>query len=136
MQSQLSHIQFNVAPENLAFYRDLMSFLGWKTLHDGEGMLGVGDTNRTSLWFVGYVKAVENDYDGPGANHFAIGVKRQADVDAAAAHLTARGVTMLFDTPRHRPDFGMGAGQTYYQIMFETPDRMLLEVVYIGPLAA
>lgn len=54
-------------------------------------------------------------------------------MDTAAAHLTERGVALLFETPRHRPDFSMGEGQTYYQIMFETPDRLLLEFVYIGP---
>ena len=56
----------------------------------------------------------------------------QADVDAMATWLTARGTALLFDTPRHRPEFAGGDGQTYYQIMFETPDRILVEVVYTG----
>jgi hypothetical protein len=42
---------------------------------------------------------------------------------------------MLFDTPRHRPDFSQSPDHTYYQIMFESPDRILFEVVYTGPLA-
>jgi len=41
-------------------------------------------------------------------------------------------VALLFETPRHRPEFAQSPEQTYYQIMFETPDRILLEVVYIG----
>jgi catechol 2,3-dioxygenase-like lactoylglutathione lyase family enzyme len=135
VQTQLGHIQFNVAPENIGFYRDLMAHLGWQTLHAGDGMLGVGDKNGVSLWFAGQAKAVGNDYDGPGMNHLAIGTATQADVDAAGAHLTGRGVELLFETPRHRPEFS-GDDDTYYQIMFETPDRILVEVVYTGPKEA
>ncbi len=136
MQTHLAHIQFNVRPENVPFYRDLMAFLGWKTLFDNEGMLGVAGKSDDSLWFIGEVKAVTNDYDGPGMNHLAIGTASQADVDAVAAHLTQRGVTPLFETPRHRPEFTESEGQTYYQVMFESPDRILLEVVYTGPKSA
>ncbi len=132
MHTNLSHIQFNVEPTNMAFYRDLMSFLGWSTLYDSEGMLGIVDKNGTSLWFSGQVKAVSNDYDGPGVNHLALGAASQADVDAAAAYLSERNIELLFETPRHRPEFAGSAEETYYQVMFETPDRILLEVVYTG----
>lgn len=133
MQTHLAHIQFNVRPENVPFYRDLMAFLGWKTLFDSEGMLGVAGKSDDSLWFIGQVKEVTNDYDGPGMNHLAIGAESQADVDAVAAYLTEQGVALLFETPRHRPEFTESDAQTYYQVMFESPDRILLEVVYTGP---
>lgn len=136
MQTQLGHILFNVRPVNLPFYKDLMTFLGWQTIYDGEGMLGVIDKGGVSLWFAGQVKEVGNDYDGPGMNHFAIGAASTADVDAAAAYLSERDVALLFETPRHRPEFSQGDDQTYYQVMFESPDRLLLEVVYIGPKSA
>jgi len=136
MQSTFSHMQINVRPENIGFYTELMGFLGWKTLYAGEGFLGVAGTHGESFWFVGQVKEVANDYDGPGVNHIAIGAEAQADVDAAAEYLTGRGVELLFETPRHRPDFPQGEGRTYYQIMFESPDRILFEFVYIGPVAA
>lgn len=132
MQSGITHIQFNVRAENIPFYSDLFSFLGWHTIHEEDGALGVGGKHGESLWFVGPVKDVSNDYDGPGMNHLAIGAESQADVDAAAAHLTKKGVAMLFETPRHRPEFS-GEDDTYYQIMFESPDRILLEFVYTGP---
>jgi catechol 2,3-dioxygenase-like lactoylglutathione lyase family enzyme len=135
MQTHLSHIQFNVQAENLAFYRDLFAFLGWQTLYDGDGMLGVGTAAGSSLWFAGQVKDVSNDYDGPGMNHLGIGTATQDEVDAAAAYLQERSVAHLFETPRHRPEFS-SEGQTYYQVMFESPDHILLEIVYIGPLAA
>ena len=132
MQSGLSHIQFNVRAENVPFYKDLFSFLGWGVEHDGSGVLGLAGKNGESIWFIGEAKDVSNDYDGPGMNHFAIGAESQADVDAAAEHLTGKGVEMLFETPRHREEFS-GGGNTYYQIMFESPDRLLLEFVYAGP---
>ena len=135
MHTHLGHIQFNVQPDNLPFYKDLLGFLGWKTLFEMEGMLGVADTNGVSFWFVGQVNKSRNDYDGPGVNHLAISVAAQADVDTAAAYLTERDVELRFETPRHRAEFTSSPDQTYYQVMFETPDRLLLEIVYTGPKA-
>lgn len=134
MQTHVSHLQFNVQPGNLPFYKDLLTFLGWSVLYEAEDMLGLGNGGQASLWFAGQVKEVANDYDGPGLNHLGIGTVSQAEVDATAAYLAERGVAALFETPRHRPEFS-GPDSTYYQVMFETPDRLLLEVVYIGPLA-
>jgi hypothetical protein len=56
-------------------------------------------------------------------------------VDTVAAFLRRKNVPALFGTPRHRPEFAEGEGQTYYQVMFTSPDHVLLEVVYIGPKA-
>ncbi len=136
MQTHLAHIQFNVRPENMPFYKDLMGFLGWQSIYDGDGMLGVAGKNGESFWFIGQVKEVANDYDGPGVNHLGLGAASQADVDAVAAYLRERGVELLFETPRHRAEFSQSAEQTYYQVMFETPDRILVEVVYTGPKSA
>jgi catechol 2,3-dioxygenase-like lactoylglutathione lyase family enzyme len=133
MQANLTHMQFNVQPENIAFYKDLLAFLGWQTLHEGEGILGVADKNGVSLWFAGQVKAVSNDYDGPGLNHLAFAAASQSEVDTVATYLTERDIELLFETPRHRAEFSQSADQTYYQVMFETPDRILIEVVYTGP---
>ena len=134
MQSKISHIQFNVRAANLPFYKDLLAFAGLQTLYDGEEMLGVGDDNETSLWFSGSVRDVLNNYDGPGMNHLALEVPAQSDVDAAVAWLAERGVPALFGTPRHNPEFS-SAERTYYQVMFESPDRILFEIVYMGPKA-
>jgi catechol 2,3-dioxygenase-like lactoylglutathione lyase family enzyme len=126
-------MQFMVQTENVPFYKDLFTFLGWGIEHEGEDVVGVSSgKDSISLWFIGGAKQVNNDYDGPGMNHLAIGAESQADVDAAARHLTAKGVEMLFETPRHRPEFS-SEDSTYYQIMFESPDRILLEFVYTGP---
>jgi hypothetical protein len=49
------------------------------------------------------------------------------------ACLQQHGIQALFDTPRHRPEFCSSPDNTYYQVMFESPDRILFEVVYTGP---
>jgi len=136
LQTNLAHIQFNVQPANVPFYKDLMAFLGWETIVADESMVGVAGKHGDSLWFMSPVKPVSNDYDGPGMNHIGIGAESQTDIDAVAVYLKQRGVQLLFETPRHRPEFSQSADQTYYQVMFETPDRILLEVVYTGPKAA
>ena len=133
MFASLGHLQFNVQAENLPFYRDLVVFLGWNLIGDWPGMVGLGTSDGQSLWFSGDVKAVTNDYDGPGLNHLAFAAASIADVDAAVAYLQAHGVALLFETPRHRPEFARDEQSTYYQVMFETPDRILAEIVYIGP---
>ncbi len=136
MQTNISHIQLNVHPTNLAFYKELMALLGWRTLYDDPALLGVADSRGGSLWFDAHVKEVNNDYDGPGMNHLGIGAPAQADVDTVTAFLEDHGVPPLFGTPRHRPDFEPNPAQTYYQVMFESPDRILFEVVYTGPKSA
>lgn len=134
MPTKLDHLQVNIDPANAGFYRELFAELGWSVLYDGDGILGVGATNGASLWFVPRTADGPIDYDRAGVNHVAIGADSIAEVDAAAAHLADRGVPALFETPRHRPEFAHGPGQTYYQVMFESPDRVLFEVVYSGPL--
>jgi catechol 2,3-dioxygenase-like lactoylglutathione lyase family enzyme len=133
MQTKLGHLVFGIDDQNRGFYRDLLSFLGWRILYDVEGMIAAGDSNGVSLWFGSYTKNVANDYDGPGLNHVAISTATQAEVDQAAAYLAERGVAHLFETPRHRPEFAHDESSTYYQVMFETPDRILVEIVYTGP---
>ena len=134
VQASIGHIQFNVQPENLAYYRELLGFLGWQTWFDAPEMVGMGDpASGASLWFSGQCNEVKNDYDGAGFNHLGLSVPNQADVDAAVDYLRNNGVTLLFDTPRHRPEFAGDEAKTYYQVMFETPDRILVEVVYMGP---
>lgn len=128
----LGHMQFNVRAENLPFYRDLFIFLGWNLIGEWPGMIGLGATDGQSLWFGSQVKAVSNDYDGPGLNHLAFAAASVADVDEAVAWLEVHRIAALFETPRHRPEFASDDQSTYYQVMFETPDRILLEIVYIG----
>ena len=63
-----------------------------------------------------------------------IKIPPKSPVASVIGFLKEKGVPSLFDTPRHRPDFS-SPGQTYDQIMFESPDQILFEVVYTGPAA-
>lgn len=134
IQTKLGHIQFNVYPQHLVFYKELFTFLGWPALEESQTMLGVGSSVFNSLWFFGDANANRNDYDGPGMNHMGLLVQSQSEVDQMVAYLRERGMHPLFGTPRHRPEFSMDSEHTYYQVMFESPDHILFEVVYMGRL--
>ena len=133
METRFGHIEFKIKAVNLPFYRDLFAFLGWSTLMDGDGILGLGDQGGGSFWFIGAETDIVNDYDGLGANHVAVAALSIPDVDATTKYLQDHGVPALFETPRHRPEFASSPDNTYYQVMFESPDRILFEVVYGGP---
>ena len=132
MQSTFGHLMIHIAISNISFYKDLFGFLGWRVICDEPDMLGVLDANKSSLWFGNLIKQANNDNDGIGMNHLAISVPSQADVDTVVTWLADHKIACQFETPRHRPEFS-GEGKTYYQVMFESPDRILLEVVYTGP---
>jgi catechol 2,3-dioxygenase-like lactoylglutathione lyase family enzyme len=133
IKSFVGHIQININMDNLAFYKDLFALLEWSTLYEDPTVLGVGCNRDVSLWFAA-AKGAGNDYDCQGMNHLGITVGAQADVDAAVVFLQQHNVPALFETPRHRPEFS-APGQTYYQVMFESPDRVLFEIVYTGPIS-
>jgi catechol 2,3-dioxygenase-like lactoylglutathione lyase family enzyme len=132
MKSKLGHFQINVNTANLPFYKDLFTFLGWDTLVDNAEMFATSTADCASLWFMYGLKPQTTDYDGFGVNHIAIHVDAQKDVDTSVDYLKEHQVTCLFETPRHRPDFASDPATTYYQVMFESPDHILFEIVYMG----
>jgi catechol 2,3-dioxygenase-like lactoylglutathione lyase family enzyme len=129
----LSHLQINVRAENLPFYQDLFDFLTWDSHYSDESTAAFNSKSNVSLWFMGIANDAENDRDGVGVNHIGLGADSQAEVDRTVAYLAERGIDALFETPRHRPDFSSGETDTYYQVMFASPDGVLFEHVYIGP---
>ena len=134
-KTNLSHIQINIDPKNKPFYKDLLTFLGWSMIMEEAEFMGMGCEIGPSLWFCPPIKKVNNDYDGIGMNHLGIYTKTQKEVDEAVEYLKQHQIQPLFETPRHRPEFCRDAEQTYYQVMFESPDHILFEIVYSGPLA-
>jgi hypothetical protein len=131
----VGHLVFHIRPENLEFYKSLFVFCGWQPGYEQPGFIGLNSPGGTGLgvWFMGFAKPVENDYDGPGLNHIALHTQTLAEVDEAVAWLKTRGIAPMFDTPRHRPDFSE-PGKTYYQVMFVSPDKIQFEIVYIGEI--
>ncbi len=129
----ISHLQYLVKPENLDFYKEVMTSLGWSLWFEMPGGFAVQDPDRTTIIFGAGTNDAPYDRDGRGVNHLALAADSIASVDEMVAWLAARDMPALFDTPRHRPEIPVGEENTYYQVMFETPDNFLLEVVYIGP---
>lgn len=109
-----------------------MEFLGWKVIFATEDTAGYQSDKNGDLWFVDSLKKEVGDYDEIGLSHIAIRVGKQEDIDQVAQFLKSKGINPSFDTPRHRPEFNSKEGETYYQVIFETPDRVQIEVVYIG----
>ena len=136
MNSAFGHVQINIEPAHRDFYRELFAFLGWAVWHEDANILGMGVAGKGSFWFASAPGQQTTDYDQLGVNHLGVHVEAQADVDAVAAFLRRKNVALLFETPRHRPEFAQGEGQTYYQVMFRSPDQILLEVAYMGPRTA
>ena len=132
MKASLHHIQIHIEFTNITFYQDLMKFLGWNVIYQDNSIAGFRDENNKDVWFSEKKVDVENNYDGIGMNHLAFKVGSQAEVDKTVEYLKEKKVTPLFKTPRHRPEFAENKEDTYYQIMFESPDKILLEVFYLG----
>ncbi|MDA1317261.1 MAG: hypothetical protein O3B87_04525 [bacterium] len=132
MKSHLYHLQLNIDFKNLKFYKDLFEFMGWSTIVEGEEVAGYSSGEQGDLWLVKSDSNKSQDYDDIGLNHIALRVDSVAYVDSIKDFLEKKQVKMLFDTPRHRPEFAWTPTGTYYQIMFKSPDNILFEVVYIG----
>lgn len=133
MNSYFYHIQFNVnLKKNKGFYSELMKFLGWDVIFEGDKVIGFKTKTNGDLWFVDASEKEIQDYDDIGANHVSLRVDEMKDVDSVVEFLKEKGIPTLFETPRHRPEFSADETQTYYQVMFETPDKILFEIVYIG----
>ncbi len=132
MKSYLYHIQLNIDFKNIYFYKNLLIFLGWKTIEEGKDIAGFKSGTNGDIWLLPKTKGIANNYDGNGMNHLALRVDKQTDIDEIITYLQKNKITMLFDTPKHRPEFVSGKNKTYYQVMFESPDKILFEVVYLG----
>jgi catechol 2,3-dioxygenase-like lactoylglutathione lyase family enzyme len=133
VNTHLGHLVFFGDPKNVGFYKDLFDFLGWKSIYDEGGIFGTTDGRGCDLWFEGESNGAQNDYNGAGLNHLAVITENQADVDATATYLRDKGAELLFGTPCDRPEHAESENHRYYSAMFESPDRILFEVVYTGP---
>lgn len=134
MHSDLNHLQLNVdISKNKDFYKNLMEMLGWNLAHEDHETLGYRSGSGISLWFYHSPNQTLQDYDARGLNHIGFKVDSLEDVDNAAKFLREKGIEMLFNTPRHREEFASNENETYYQIMFESEDKILFEIIYSGP---
>jgi catechol 2,3-dioxygenase-like lactoylglutathione lyase family enzyme len=133
MKTNFSHIQVNIDFEkNHGFYKEFMTFLGWNVVFETNGIIGFTSGQNGDIWFIDSKKKETMDYDMIGVNHIGIKVDTQDNLDKCIIFLKSKGINGLFDTPRHRPEFVQKPDETYYQIIFETPDKAQFELVYVG----
>lgn len=134
MKAALGHIQLNV--QNYAKHKDLYiklaAYFEWPVIHDSDHIFGVDMGNESSIWFSQAPVVEKNNRDSDGLNHLGIAVNSRQDVDTFIEEfMKPNNLTPLFDTPRERNEF-MYEDFDYYQVMFELPDAVLIEVVYNG----
>lgn len=132
MKSHLCHVQLNINFANAQFYKDLLEFMGWENIADFPNLLGYKSHELGSIWLAHAQVQEQTNHDAIGMNHLGLRAYSVGDVDKAKEFLAEKGTQMLFDTPRHRPEFCSDPDETYYQIMFYSPDNLLLEVLYMG----
>lgn len=82
-----------------------MSFLGWSIIFEEKNVIGYKSDHSGDLWFVDSANKEQSDYDCVGVNHISIRVGNQKDVDKSSLFLQKKNINMLFNTPRHRPEY-------------------------------
>jgi catechol 2,3-dioxygenase-like lactoylglutathione lyase family enzyme len=103
------------------FYADALKGLGYKVLYEGDGAIGMGDSEHPTFWIA---------QDGPvTANvHLAFTSSDRKMVDAFhAAALGAGGKDN--GKPGLRPDYG----ESYYAAFVHDPDGNNIEAVCLKP---
>lgn len=132
MKTSVGHIQFLIDYKNVSYYKKLFEYFEWSVIVEMEGVIGFTNGEKTSLWFLEGTKKEAAGHTMYGMNHIGFSVELQNQVDEATEFIKTLGSTPLFETPRHRAEFASNEKETYYQVMFESPDKILLEVVYTG----
>ena len=111
-----------------AFWRDVIGYLGLKTVLDSEHMLyGVG--GRTAIGIrTGSPENVGKRFDqgAPGLHHACFRMRDRAAVDAVGAFLTGRDDIHIVHAPQEEP-WAPG----YYSILFEDPDGIRIEFNHV-----
>lgn len=129
MKGTFNHIEFRTskAAETFPFYKDLLTHLEWEVVAEWPGAMGLSD-GSVSLWFFETIEEHQQagfNRDAAGVAHFGIHLASRADVEAfTAEYLEPHGIAPILGTPQARDDFG----PTYFQVMFEDPEGLLIEV--------
>jgi catechol 2,3-dioxygenase-like lactoylglutathione lyase family enzyme len=117
MKASLYHVQLNVSRPSIAFYKDLLTYLGYTLMAEQPDMFGATN-GTTDLWIM----------QTTGINHLAFRVESRPHVDRFTREfLDARAILTLYGAPRDYPEYRPG----YYAVFFEDPDRLKLEVAHI-----
>lgn len=132
IKGTVNHLQINVNTLNFRFYKDFMEKMGFELIMEEPDILGYKSNNNVSLYFTSPIINSDGNYDTIGFNHLGISVPNMADVNEMVGWVREHDIEPLFETPRHRPEFAEDEDSAYYQLMFESPDKILIEIFYIG----
>ena len=127
MKSAFYHANINVS--NPTFYKDLLTYLGFKLLHEYPNGFGMGDGTVDLCVFETKPNKQSHIFNrqATGLNHLAFRVSTRAEVDTFhKEYLLANKIPVLYGGPKEYPEYEPG----YYAVYFEDHDRIKLEVVY------
>lgn len=126
-----SHIQLNVTNQNLSrdFYLRVLVPLGFVLADEQEGQYA-RLTNGIDVILV-LCQTEERFLNAPyhrkrvGLGHLALSVASRADIDRMEHHLAALGIAL-----RGEGKTETGYRKGYYCLLFEDPDRIMIELVF------
>ena len=88
-----------------------MEFIGWNVIFETNEVVGYKSKTNGDLWLVKSENFKPNNYDGIGVNHISLRVDTILNVDEIKNYLETNNIKMLFNTPKHRPEFASTARQ-------------------------
>jgi catechol 2,3-dioxygenase-like lactoylglutathione lyase family enzyme len=130
MTTSLYHVQLNVSPLSMPFYKALLRHLGYTLVREVPEMFGATN-GTTDLWIVRtdprYARRGFHR-KATGVNHVAFRVPSRVDVDRFVQEfLAVHAIPALYGGPREYPEYRRG----YYAVFFEDPDRLKLEIAHV-----
>lgn len=134
--NSVAHIEINVSDlqKSKKFYSMIFSQLKWDMSLDGDYAIGFKGADNTHLFLVQTKKAsLLNIFHrkNTGLNHLAIRVESRQAVEEFNNFLKQNNIPRLYaDNPKdYSKEYNM---EQYYAVYFEDPDRIKLEVVFMG----
>jgi len=126
----IDHLVLSVGDfsQSKAFYKKLLTFLGFKLKHEYGDMAGWSN-GKTLFWIAAAdAEGRRRKYrkGDIGFHHYAFEMASRKDIDALGAFLDENGVEIV-DPP------GEYYGRDYYAVYFTDPDGMKLEAMIWGP---
>lgn len=134
--NSLAHIEINVSnlQRSKDFYSLVFSLLEWKTILEDNKTVGFKSPDNTHIFLVQTEKSFLQSIfhrKNTGLNHLAFRVKSIEEVEEFSNFLKKNNISSLY-TEGHK-DYSKEYNMKHYDaIFFEDPDRIKLEVVFMG----